>query len=88
MPSTLVTEALAQLGAFTAVSGANGLGFLSSLKKSVEFIDVARPGGCVELYYEVVRSRKGFIYGKGVASVNNRVIVKADEIIIYLSAHN
>jgi 3-hydroxyacyl-[acyl-carrier-protein] dehydratase len=33
MPSTLVTEALAQLGAFTAVSGANGLGFLSSLKK-------------------------------------------------------
>lgn len=83
MPDTLIIEALAQLGAFTAVqSQQGGLGFLSSLK-GVESMGRAYAGDKLELSYEVLRSKKGFTIGKGEASVDGRVILRADEIMIY-----
>lgn len=83
MPDTLIIEALAQLGAFTAVqSQQGGLGFLSSLK-GVESMGRAYAGDKLELSYEVLRSKKGFTIGKGEASVDGRVILSADEIMIY-----
>ncbi|WP_141432253.1 3-hydroxyacyl-ACP dehydratase FabZ family protein [Bacillus sp. 03113] len=82
MPQMLVIEALAQLSAFTSTNKERGLGFLSSLKE-VEFFKYARPGDRVDLYYEVIRNRKGFIFGKGQASVNGDIIAKAN-ISIYI----
>ncbi|WP_028402689.1 3-hydroxyacyl-ACP dehydratase FabZ family protein [Ectobacillus panaciterrae] len=77
MPGMMIIEALAQLGAFTKIDGANGLGFLSSLKE-VEFLGYARPGDRVDLYYEVIRNKKGFIFGACHASVDGDIIVKAN----------
>ncbi|GAV13472.1 3-hydroxyacyl-ACP dehydratase FabZ family protein [Paenibacillus sp. NAIST15-1] len=83
MPDSLIIEALAQLGAFTAVQSQQGsLGFLSSLK-GVESMGSAYAGDKLELSYEVLRSKKGFTIGKGEASVDGRVILRADEIMIY-----
>lgn len=84
MPGMLLIEALAQLGAFASAggSGKGGLGFLSSFK-GIEFTGAARPGDRVDLYYEVVRSKRGFVLGKGQASVDGSVIVKAEEILVY-----
>ncbi|EJW16289.1 beta-hydroxyacyl-ACP dehydratase [Paenibacillus alvei] len=83
MPDTLIIEALAQLGAFTAIHRQPGsLGLLSSLK-GVESLGRAYAGDKLDLTYEVLRSKKGFTIGKGEASVEGRVILRADEIMIY-----
>ncbi|WP_160035447.1 3-hydroxyacyl-ACP dehydratase FabZ family protein [Paenibacillus sp. An7] len=83
VPNTLIVEALAQLGAFATSSTDNGLGFLSMLK-GVEVVGQAYPGDQIELYYEIIKNKRGFVIGKGIASVNERVILKADEIMIYI----
>ncbi|MEF3353892.1 beta-hydroxyacyl-ACP dehydratase [Paenibacillus sp. GYB006] len=85
MPSMMIVEALAQLGAFALTSKEKNLGFLSSLN-GIEFLGDAYPGDRIELYYEVVKSRKGFVLGKGVATVGDQVIIKAKEIMIYIQA--
>jgi len=83
MPSVMIVEALAQLGAFATMTGESGLGFLSSLK-GIEYLGHARPGDRIELYYGVVRNRRGFVVGKGEATVDGQVIVRAEEIMIYI----
>lgn len=83
MPSTLVIEALAQLGAFAVISEESSLGFLSSLK-GVEVIGQAIPGDRIDLYYEIIKNKRGFVVGRGVASVGGQVIINAEEIMIYL----
>lgn len=84
MPGTLVIEALAQLGAFAAMGDGAGLGFLSSLG-GVEFLGSAGPGDRVELEYEVLRNKRGFIQGRGVASVNGKPIVRVAELMVYVA---
>ena len=59
------------------------MGFLSSLN-GLEIIGNAYPGDRVELYYEVIKNRRGFVLGKGEATVGNRVIIRAEEIMIYI----
>lgn len=83
MPSTLIIEALAQLGAFGVISEESSLGFLSSLK-GVEVIGQAIPGDRIDLYYEIIKNKRGFVVGRGVASVGDQVIINAEEIMIYL----
>lgn len=83
MPSTMIVEALAQLGAFATTTEANRLGFLSSLK-GVEFLGETWPGDRLDLYYEVVKNKRGFVVGKGEATVEGRPIVRAEEIMIYI----
>ncbi|GBF77610.1 beta-hydroxyacyl-ACP dehydratase [Paenibacillus sp. 598K] len=83
MPSTMIIEALAQLGAFTAIQGEGGIGFLSSLK-GVEVLSEAVPGDRLELEYEVTKTKRGFVLGRAKASVCGRVVVRADEIMIYI----
>ncbi|NEU61618.1 3-hydroxyacyl-ACP dehydratase FabZ family protein [Paenibacillus sp. ALJ109b] len=83
IPSTLVIEALAQLGAFAVISEENGVGFLSSLK-GIEVIGQAFSGDRIDLYYEIIKNKRGFVVGRGVASVGNQVIINAEEIMIYL----
>lgn len=84
IPSTLIIEALAQLGAFAVISEDNGVGFLSSLK-GIEVIGQAFSGDRIDLYYEIIKNKRGLICsGKGVASVGNQVIINAEEIMIYL----
>lgn len=85
VPSTLIVEALAQLGAFATISTDKGLGFLSALK-GVEVLGAAYSGDRIDLYYEIIKNKRGFVIGKGIASVNEQVILKADEIMIYLQA--
>jgi len=86
IPSTLLIEALAQLGAFTIFSENNGLGFLSSLK-GIEVLGQASPGDRVDLYYEIIKNKRGFVVGKGVASVGDQVIINAEEIMIYIQPY-
>lgn len=83
VPSTLVIEALAQLGAFAVISETSGLGFLSSLK-GIEVIGQAIPGDRIDLYYEIIKNKRGFVVGRGVASVRDQVIINAEEIMLYL----
>lgn len=83
IPTTLVIEALAQLGAFAVISEENGVGFLSSLK-GIEVSGQAFSGDRIDLYYEIIKNKRGFIVGRGVASVGDQVIINAEEIMIYL----
>ncbi|MGX1827283.1 3-hydroxyacyl-ACP dehydratase FabZ family protein [Paenibacillus taichungensis] len=83
IPITLVIEALAQLGAFAVISEENGVGFLSSLK-GIEVIGQAFSGDRIDLYYEIIKNKRGFVVGIGVASVGNQVIINVEEIMIYL----
>ncbi|GAB6421960.1 3-hydroxyacyl-ACP dehydratase FabZ family protein [Bacillus luti] len=82
MPHMLIVEALAQLSAFVHTSDSEGLGFLSSLD-GVEFQAKAYPGDKLELYYELTRNRRGFVLGKGIATVNGQTIVTVEKLLIY-----
>ncbi|PFN19792.1 3-hydroxyacyl-ACP dehydratase FabZ family protein [Bacillus cereus] len=82
MPHMLIVEALAQLSAFVNKSDSEGLGFLSSLD-GVEFHDKAYPGDKLELHYELTRNRRGFVLGKGTATVNGQLIVTVEKLLIY-----
>ncbi|MFC9448254.1 3-hydroxyacyl-ACP dehydratase FabZ family protein [Bacillus cereus] len=82
MPHMLIVEALAQLSAFVNTSNSEGLGFLSSLD-GVEFHEKAYPGDKLDLHYELTRNRRGFILGKGIATVNGQVIVTVEKLSIY-----
>ncbi|MNI45252.1 3-hydroxyacyl-[acyl-carrier-protein] dehydratase FabZ [compost metagenome] len=83
VPSTLIIEALAQLGAFAVISEEKGIGFLSSLK-GIEVMGQAFSGDRIDLYYEIIKNKRGFVVGRGVASVGDQVIINAEEIMIYL----
>lgn len=82
MPHMLIVEALAQLSAFVSTGESEGLGFLSSLD-GVEFHGNAYPGDMLGLHYELTRNRRGFILGKGIASVNGQSIVTIEKLLIY-----
>ncbi|WP_439876420.1 3-hydroxyacyl-ACP dehydratase FabZ family protein [Bacillus mycoides] len=82
MPHMLIVEALAQLSAFVSTSESDGLGFLSSLD-GVEFHEKAYPGDKLDLHYELTRNRRGFILGKGTATVNSQPIVTVEKLLIY-----
>lgn len=82
MPHMLIVEALAQLIAFVNTSDSEGLGFLSSLD-GVEFHEKAYPGDKLDLHYELTRNRRGFILGKGTATVSGQPIVTVEKLLIY-----
>ncbi|PER09746.1 beta-hydroxyacyl-ACP dehydratase [Bacillus cereus] len=82
MPHMLIVEVLAQLSAFVSTGESEGLGFLSSLD-GVEFHANAYPGDKLDLHYELTRNRRGFILGKGIASVNGQSIVTIEKLLIY-----
>ncbi|MFS0726625.1 3-hydroxyacyl-ACP dehydratase FabZ family protein [Paenibacillus sp. 1P07SE] len=83
MPGVMIIEALAQLGAFTSIKGEGGIGFLSSLN-GVQWLGQAVAGDRIDLYYEVTKTKRGFVMGKGEASVDGEVIVRAEEIMIFI----
>ncbi|ENQ3106912.1 beta-hydroxyacyl-ACP dehydratase [Bacillus cereus] len=85
MPHMLIVEAIAQLGAFVSTENTDGLGFLSSLE-GVEFLGSVQPGDRLDLYYEVIRNRRGFVLGKGHASVNEKTIVSVDKLLVYMES--
>ncbi|AIW84762.1 (3R)-hydroxymyristoyl-(Acyl-carrier-protein) dehydratase [Bacillus mycoides] len=82
MPHMLIVEALAQLSAFVSTGESEGLGFLSSLD-GVEFHENAYSGDKLDLHYELTRNRRGFVLGKGIASVNGQSIVTIEKLLIY-----
>ncbi|MED3352310.1 beta-hydroxyacyl-ACP dehydratase [Bacillus thuringiensis] len=82
MPHMLIVEALAQLSGFVHTSDSEGLGFLSSLDE-VEFHGKAYPGDKLDLHYELTRNRRGFVLGKGIATVNDQPIVTIEKLLIY-----
>ncbi|ALC83758.1 MULTISPECIES: 3-hydroxyacyl-ACP dehydratase FabZ family protein [Bacillus] len=84
MPFGLIIEALAQLSAYAAAeNNENSLGLLSSIKNASREGDV-HAGDRLDLFFEVIRFKKGFLFGTGTASVNGNKIAKAD-IGIYIS---
>ncbi|MEC2879721.1 beta-hydroxyacyl-ACP dehydratase, partial [Bacillus cereus] len=56
--------------------------FLSSLD-GVEFQGKAYPGDKLDLHYELTRNRRGFVLGKGIATVNDQPIVTIEKLLIY-----
>ncbi|MFI8709499.1 3-hydroxyacyl-ACP dehydratase FabZ family protein [Bacillus sp. NPDC077411] len=85
MPHMLIVEAIAQLGAFVSIGNTDGLGFLSSLE-GVKISGAVQPGDRLDLYYEVIRNRRGFVLGKGHASVNEKTIVSVDKLLVYMKS--
>lgn len=83
----MIVEALAQLGALASMGHGGSLGFLSSIK-GAEFCGHASPGDCLDLEYTHIKARRGFIIGSGQAAVNGKVIVKVDEIMVYVESDN
>ncbi|ATO30229.1 beta-hydroxyacyl-ACP dehydratase [Bacillus atrophaeus] len=82
MPFSLVIEALAQTAAFTGITDENRLGLLSSVKKA-EKNGAAMPGDRLDLFFEVTRNKRGFVFGHAKASVNGTSVAEA-EIGIYI----
>lgn len=87
MPHAMIVEALAQLGALAAMGHSGRLGFLSSIK-GAEFCGHAFPGDCLDLEYTLIKARRGFVVGSGQATVDGKVIVKVDEIMVYVESDN
>ncbi|MFD0771934.1 3-hydroxyacyl-ACP dehydratase FabZ family protein [Bacillus sp. CGMCC 1.60114] len=85
MPHMLIIEAIAQLGAFVSLENTVRLGFLSSLE-GVEFLGSAQPGDRLDLYYEVIRNKRGFVLGKGHAAINGKTIVNVDKLLVYMES--
>lgn len=79
MPSTLIVESLAQIGAF-ATMDVTGISFLTSLK-GINVFSQVKVGEKLDLYYEVVKRRRGYVVGKGTAHAGERLIVEAEEIV-------
>lgn len=85
MPFMLVVESIAQLSAFLDGKSQKGLGFLASLKW-VRFEHHAYPGDRLDLFFEVIKRRGAFLIGKGEAQVEGKLVVKVEEMSIYLNA--
>lgn len=84
MPFSIIIEALAQTAAFTALKDPDEIGFLSSVKKA-EYTGKVFVGDKLDLYFEVSRFKRGFLFGNGTASVNGKPAAKA-EIGIFMEA--
>lgn len=82
-PGMLVVEAIAQLSAFTTENESGKIGMLTSLK-DIQFNSLPIAGDRLDLYFEIVRQKDRYIRGKGMAMVNDKKIVIAKEIGIYL----
>lgn len=84
MPSTLIVESLAQLGALIMEEPQKQMGLLSTLNR-VEVLGMAKAGDCLELYYEMTRKKGPLIKGRGYASINGKKILTAEEIGVFLT---
>ncbi|MCM3322435.1 3-hydroxyacyl-ACP dehydratase FabZ family protein [Cytobacillus kochii] len=84
MPSTLIIEAIGQIGAFVRVEKSEKYEILAGIN-GAQIHGSAYPGDRLDLYFEVTRIRNGLMKGKGIASVNGSVIVSIEEITtVYL----
>ncbi|MFB6362850.1 3-hydroxyacyl-ACP dehydratase FabZ family protein [Paenibacillus elgii] len=84
MPCSLIIEALAQMIAFISLEE-KGIAFLSTLK-NFEMHSLARPGDRLDLYFEMTKRRKGYFLGRGTATVEDRVVVKGEEIVAFMQS--
>ena len=76
MPFSLVVEAMAQTAACAGITGGDGLGLLSAVKKA-ERLGAALPGDRLDLF-EVTRIRRGFVFGRAKASVAGKPVAEAE----------
>lgn len=76
MPFSLVVEAMAQTAACAGITGGDGLGLLSAVKKA-ERLGAALPGDRLDLFFEVTRIRRGFVFGRAKASVAGKPVAEA-----------
>ncbi|MBK9991856.1 MAG: 3-hydroxyacyl-ACP dehydratase FabZ [Verrucomicrobia bacterium] len=81
MPGLLIAEAMAQMGAF-AVSTSFGGGLLVSVK-DLQFKASVKPGDRLDLSFEIISERGPFLTGKGVATVDGKLVARADEMLIF-----
>ncbi|MCY0091656.1 3-hydroxyacyl-ACP dehydratase FabZ family protein [Bacillus velezensis] len=77
MPFSLVVEAMAQTAACAGITGGDGLGLLSAVKKA-ERLGAALPGDRLDLLFEVTRIRRGFVFGRAKASVAGKPVAEAE----------
>lgn len=84
MPGVLITEAIAQLGAF-AIPGHEGQprrGMIASIGR-IKFTGKVTPGDRLDLFFEVIAQKGPFTKGRGEASVENQTVATVEEIVIY-----
>ncbi|MFD2670777.1 3-hydroxyacyl-ACP dehydratase FabZ [Marinicrinis sediminis] len=89
MPGVLITEAIAQLGAFVFAeddphAGKGQIGMIASIKE-IKFMQPVVPGHQLELYFEVIQARGPYLKGKGEASVRGKTVASIQELIIFRS---
>ncbi|MCG7408928.1 3-hydroxyacyl-ACP dehydratase FabZ [Paenibacillus sp. ACRRX] len=84
MPGVLMTEAIAQLSAFAAspYEGGPRRGMIASVGYT-KYAGIVRPGDRLDLYFEIVTQKGAFTKGKGTASVEGKVMVSVEDLIIY-----
>lgn len=85
MPGVLIVEAIAQVAAFACEGGAEtrGNGKLASVR-GVQFKEAVVPGDRLELIFRVTAARGTFIKGEGYASVEGKVVCRAEEMTLYV----
>ncbi|SEG71388.1 3-hydroxyacyl-ACP dehydratase FabZ [Paenibacillus sp. UNC499MF] len=85
MPGVLITEAMAQLGAFAIHKPGQApfAGMIASIKE-IKFHKPVLPGDRLDLFYEVLSHKGPYVKGNAQASVKGETVAKAAEMIVYL----
>ncbi|WP_407689989.1 3-hydroxyacyl-ACP dehydratase FabZ [Risungbinella massiliensis] len=90
MPGVLIVEALAQVGAFAALSmeeNKGKIGFLTGLDK-FRFREQVRPGDVLRLEVEMTRVKGPIGKGHGIARVGDKVAAEGDLMFAILDPTN
>ncbi len=80
MPGVLIIEALAQVGAVALLSleeNRGKLAYFGGINKAV-FKRKVVPGDCLRLEIEIIKKKGLFGLGRGTATVNGQIAVKAE----------
>jgi 3-hydroxyacyl-[acyl-carrier-protein] dehydratase len=84
-PNALVLEALLQVGGvLTRVSGGAGRRSVLGKVDKAEFVAEARPGDRIDLDVEIILSRDEGTLCQGTASVDGKVVARAEFMIVYV----
>ncbi|WP_121605187.1 3-hydroxyacyl-ACP dehydratase FabZ [Virgibacillus sp. Bac332] len=79
MPGTLIIEAFAQVSAIalSKEENKNQIGFLAGID-NCKITEQVLPGDCLEIDVEILRLKGTVGRGRGVATVNEKAVCKAD----------
>lgn len=81
IPHSYILESLAQISAFVFPEEETSIGLLSSMR-DITFTNSVYPGDRVDLYFAVIKKTRKMLKGIGIAKIDGKQIVKAEQMII------